>query len=238
MSRFRPNITAKQGLFPAQSKPTTYPHAEKNQNQRELLLSSKPFHSVASKRTVCVNLFQPWADAVVQGLLPLLARRFPIKLRGKVGVAATNGFDSIILNQLTVNDMELAAETLAFGCVIGHVFVDDCIEVSRAKCWEKVAEIAGSRVARFYPVHLMPQTEKAFLWTLSNPARYARPIRVISPGITWSSASLPNERRLAAETDRQFWKEYDVTPFLRENLEMKRHLWVMAPATARRRKTF
>lgn len=177
------------------------------------------------KTITCVNLFQPWADAIIHGKLPILARSFSTSIRGTVGIAATEGFDGILLAQFKTRDLTLAENTLTFGRAIGTAEIIDCQGVRRESCWRELECKVGRTAAQFYPAHLMPQSDELFFWTLANPKRFAAPRKLAAKGITWSRVSYsPKPKGNHLSKDHTFWGQYNLDTYIRLNKEMRRAL--------------
>lgn len=47
------------------------------------------------------KLFQPWADEVVKGNMPILVRSFNTKVKGRVAVIASRGIDRVYIATAT-----------------------------------------------------------------------------------------------------------------------------------------
>jgi len=170
----------------------------------------------------CLNLFQPWADAVIDGRLPVLLRRFSTQHRDKIGIAATEGFDGVFFGLLTDQDLSLAESCLSFGLAIGSVDVVDCYDVSKKSCWKELNRLAGRRAAHFYPAHLIPDSDRVFFWILANPKRFRNPLVLSSKGVSWSKAKTPLKVRHAqVQKNRTFWRLYKPAQYLRLNDEVR-----------------
>ena len=185
---------------------------------------------MSQKSVLCINLFQPWADAAVDGRLPVLARRFPISRRGRVGIAATEGMDGVFLELLTDRELTMAEKYLRFGCAIGSVKIDDCLEVTRKSCWKDLEDLAGRPATKFYPAHMMPRAGRIYFWVLSDPRRFRIPVKLLKRGITWSRASLTrNMESREIHTERTFWSQDAPRSYIRLNDEIRRALWAVKP---------
>jgi hypothetical protein len=172
----------------------------------------------------CVNLMQPWADAIVEGYLPILARSFPVRKRGIIGIASTNGMDGVFLETLSDEDLKLAEKHLAFDKVIGSVRVDNCIEVRWANFWNEVQKIGGRNLYQFYPSNFLPMNDPIYIWVFSCPVRFRKPLTKISKGISWSSAEEDAEAMKPSMQKVTFWKKANYERFKEINRLLREDL--------------
>lgn len=165
----------------------------------------------------CVNLFQPWADAIVEGKLPILIRTFPINKRGKIGIAAMEKFDAVVFIMLSDRELRAAEESLSFGSVIGLVEIRECIPVHFKEASNVLTELIGETNANFYPAHLIPRRDRVFFWILANPSRLDKPVRIKSKGITWSTAEIQRSRSRSRSKRKSFWDCFPIEKLLEFN---------------------
>ena len=175
------------------------------------------------KKTLkCFNLYQPWADAVVDGRLSVLIRRFKTNNRGRVGVASTQGIDELMFVLLFEEDLlGMAEKELVFNKAIGTVFIDDCIRVEKKHVFSRLSKMVSSRDLEFYPYHMIPDAETVYFWVLSRQTRFSKPLRFKSKGIVWSKAIEDRHVSKPPLRSTSFWRRFPIRRFVDSNKRLK-----------------
>lgn len=169
----------------------------------------------------CFNLYQPWADAVVEGRLPVLIRRINTSYRGRVGVASTQGMDAVVLCLLIDQDLlGMAEKRLVFDRAIGTVSIDSTMPVKGTEVLSRLSEMVTKREFEFYPYHLIPRDNRVYFWVLSKQRRFSKPILLKSKGIVWSKAIEHRSGRMFRGTS--FWQGFPEKRYVDSNKRLRK----------------
>jgi hypothetical protein len=141
------------------------------------------------------KLFQPWANEIVTGIIPILVRSFNTNVRGRVAVIASRGIDKIYLN--TATEDELMKANYTYGAAIGSVEIIDSIPVEPEHVLKEMEKRSEKKAVDFYPKHLIPYVLKGkplFLWMLKKPKKWKDSKKVEKrSGILWAKIDMEDE---------------------------------------------
>jgi hypothetical protein len=171
----------------------------------------------------CINLFQPWADAIVSQHIPVLIRRFRILKRGCIGIAATERIDDIFLTHLTDIELKIAEKYLKFGSVIGTVDIEDCIKIDNKNIFGALKTVVDKIDYDFYPAHLVIQEPPVYFWIVKNPIQFKTPVPLERIGIRWSRAIIPRINT-NSNIKNGFWDSIDNTRYVSRNIQLRKYL--------------
>ncbi len=121
-------------------------------------------------------LQQPWARLVAEGVIPILIRPIPVRIRGKVSIVA-RGVDPCA----SVDGKYPQRNEFPQPAVIGSVFISGCSESMSLRHARRVlAKRLGKRFEQFYPKHFLSDKHLVYLWFLEKPRmlKRAKPIQV------------------------------------------------------------
>ncbi len=166
----------------------------------------------------CINLKQPWADAIVEGMLPILIRTFSVAKRGQVGIAATSRLDKQYKNMMCEEDIYFAEDRLLFDCVIGKVEITNCVKISREEAARTVQEYNDSPARLTYPSHYIPKTKVAYLWSFERPIRLEIPLEITKKNLTWSQTNCEPIKTKKPQK-QSYWSNMDLSRYNDQNLK-------------------
>lgn len=109
----------------------------------------------------CLSVLQPWAWAIIHGPKRVENRTWPTNFRGRLYIHAGKGRRWLVESEPATWQERYgvecpAVDSFAFGAIIGHVDVTDCVPVSRI----------GNN----------PWACGPWCWKLANPAALPSPI--------------------------------------------------------------
>jgi hypothetical protein len=148
-------------------------------------------------------LDQPWADAVVEGLLPVLIQTVDTTKRDRLLVISTSGLDGEYVAGLDAGGLARAKDLLRYRCVVGSVEIDRVEAVDGVDALPKLVEIAGEEARDFYPKHLLRAVDPnrtAYLWVLVNPIKVSQVIPHVHRAARWTRVGITEEQRVVLST--------------------------------------
>jgi len=136
------------------------------------------------------KLLRPWADDVAEGRIRFLVRDLRTNVRGRVGIVATKGFDSVWLAQQKKAGILVSLGDIG---VIGSVNIDDCLEVKVGEIKKELESLGGKEYWDYYPKHLLRGglvDDRAFIWSLNAARKWKRSVFKTNRAICWMRLDL------------------------------------------------